>query len=66
MPAACYVRGDGRRCAFVPDGAASFTCDCAIDREASSIAEDESGPYAKMLAWFAAGPAHRCVLNVSS
>jgi hypothetical protein len=45
---------------------ASFTCDCAIGREAGSSAEDDSGPYAKMLAWFAADAARRFALNVSS
>jgi hypothetical protein len=39
----------GRRRAFVPDGVASFTCDCAIGRKASSSAEDDSGSCAKML-----------------
>jgi len=45
----------GRRRAFAPDGVASFTCDCAIGRKAGSSREDDSAPYAKMLAWFAAG-----------
>ena len=56
----------GRRRAFAPDGVASFTCDCAIGREAGSSREDDSAPYAKMLAWFAAGAARRSTLNVSS
>jgi len=55
-----------RRCAFVRVGVVSFTCDCATDREVDSIGEDNSGPDAKMLAWFAAGAARRFALNVSS
>lgn len=50
----------------MPDGVASFTCDCVTGREADLSGEDDSGPYAKMLAWFAAGPARRFALNVSS
>jgi hypothetical protein len=56
MPAACRARGDGAAPRFrAGDGVASFTCDCAIGREAGSSGEDDSAPYAKMLAWFAAG-----------
>jgi hypothetical protein len=55
-----------RRRAFVPDGVVPFTCDCAIGREAGSSGEGDSGPYAKMLAWFAAGPAGKFALNASS
>jgi hypothetical protein len=43
-----------------------FRCDCAISREAGSSGEDDSGLYAKMLAWFAASPACKFALNVSS
>jgi len=43
----------------VPDGVASFTCGCAIDREAGSTAEGAR-------ACFAAGAARRFALNVSS
>jgi hypothetical protein len=34
----------------VPDGVASFTCDCATGREVGSSGEDDSGPYAKICA----------------
>jgi len=42
----------GQRRAFVPDEVATFTCDRATGGDAGSIADDDSGPYAKMLAWF--------------
>jgi hypothetical protein len=48
MPAACHAKGDGRPRTFVRHGAASF--DCAISREAGSSAEEDSDPYAKILA----------------
>jgi len=67
VPAACHARGKETSPRFlVPDGVASFTPDCATGREAGSSGEDDSGPYAKMLAWFMAGPARNFVLNVSS
>jgi hypothetical protein len=44
---------------------ASFTPDCATGREAGSSGEDDSGPYAKMLTWFTAGPARKFSLKLS-
>jgi len=44
---------------------ASFTPDCATGREAGSRGKDDSGPYAKMLTWFAAGPARKFSLKLS-
>jgi hypothetical protein len=49
----------------VPAGVASFTPDCATGREAGSSGEEDSGPYAKMLVWFAAGPARKFAFNVN-
>jgi CBS domain-containing protein len=65
MPAACHVRGDRRRRAFVPG--VGIVHVRLRDRPRGRLERrGRQRPLPKMLAWFAAGAAHRSALNVSS